>query len=79
MYGRNNDEITTYHEGKLEHLLQIELNISACIVGISILTNFGKIERTYHLLFQGGLKTMCVNGKVSSTKKFTCVTNHSIC
>ena len=25
-----------------------------CIVGMSILTNFGKIERTYHLLFQGG-------------------------
>ena len=23
-------------------------------VGMSILTNFGKIERTYHLLFQGG-------------------------
>ena len=23
-------------------------------VGMSILTNFGKKERTYHLLFQGG-------------------------
>ena len=45
-----------------------------CILGLSILTNFGKIERTYHLPFQGGSKTTCVNGKVPPTKKFTCVT-----
>ena len=45
---------------------------------MSIVTNFEKIERTYHLPFQGGQKTMCVNGKVSPMKKFTCMTNYSI-
>ena len=46
---------------------------------MSIVTNFGKIERTYHLPFHGGQKTMSVSGRVPPTKKFTCVTNYSIC
>ena len=48
-------------------------------LGLSILTNFGKIERTYHLPFQGGSKTTCVNGKVPPTKEYTYVTNYSTC
>ena len=50
MYGGSNDEITTYHEGKLEHLLQIELNISACIaISHTIIhwQNEKEEERTY--------------------------------
>ena len=46
-----------------------------CTLDWSIFTNFGKIERTYHLPFQGGSKTSCVDGKVPRTKKFTRVTN----
>ena len=49
-----------------------------CTVGWSIFTNFGKIERTYRLPFQGGSKTTCVNGKVPPTKKFTRVTKTSV-
>ena len=48
-------------------------------MGTSIVTNFGEIERTCHLPIRGGSKMMCVNGKVPPTKKFTCVTNYSIC
>ena len=44
---------------------------------MSIVTDFGKIECTCRLPFQGRSKRMCVNGKVPPTKKFTCVTNYS--
>ena len=43
-------------------------------LGLSILTNFGKIERTYHLPFQDCIKMPCGKGKVSPTKIFTCMT-----
>ena len=48
-------------------------------LGMSIVTNFGKIERTYHLPFQGGSRMTCVNEKIPPMKKFTSVTNYSIC
>ena len=43
-------------------------------VGMSIVTNFGKIERTYHLPFQDCKKIPCGKGKVPPTKIFTSVT-----
>ena len=55
------------------------MGFDAASMGMSIVTNFRKIKRACHLPFQGGSKTMCVNGKVSPTKKFTFVTNYSIC
>ena len=52
--------------------------LGAYPVGMSIVTYFGKIERTCYLTFQGGSKTTCVNGKVPPTKKFTRVTKTSV-
>ena len=45
-----------------------------CTLGMSILTDFGKIERTYRLPFQDCIKIPCGKGKVPPTNIFTCVT-----
>ena len=47
-------------------------------MGISIVSNFRKIERTCCQPFQVYLKITCLNGKVSPIKKVTGVTNYSI-
>ena len=45
-----------------------------CGLGLSILTDFGKIERTYRLPFQDCIEIPCGKGIVPQTKIFTCVT-----
>ena len=44
------------------------------LLGMSIVTDFGKIKRTYHLPFQDCIKIPCWKGKVPPTKIFTGVT-----
>ena len=47
-------------------------------LGMSIITNFRKIERSCCQPFQVCLKRTCENGKVSPMKEITGVTNYSI-
>ena len=45
-------------------------------LGLSIVNDFGKVELTYRLPFQGCINMTLVNGKVPPTNTFTCMPNY---
>ena len=67
-------QIVNFFHDFLHFFSLIVCVFSAYTVVLSIVSNFGKLERTYRLLFQVCMKTMYVNGKVTGMNTLTSVT-----